>query len=646
VANDNLKVRMSAHAPKKTFLLRRIPFFILFFFAWIFIMGTVLGFAAQEDSCSKPKVAVTLDEIINADQFYGKLNKDYEPQEKEEWLNEIQDSVMAELVKNSPDIEFVSASSGITKDCDYYFVYKLAIMGAGEDKKIGELLVSEYTAYYMRSKLAVSDRCELNPKYGLWSKITRDDRDIYYTIRRNIAAYGKIGNRIREHEKSHPVPPRGPEMEVSPDRDYVSPLKEERELKLKIDITNCRGEVVYDKNHGQVVKLPRYTERGEIKPTKGFPQEVRFSGNSVLLIIVRPVGASATYTLKKGLKPGTDRVNIETCGIDDYIFQEEEIPIKGLEIEVKPDAREICAGEESKVRIHLRKVDTEGNEEPVGGRKIDVETQGLVDGQVSPTGEVITGGNGEAVLSYHSGKKDKRVVFKAKFQPEDFSESVRDEAAVRVDPCKWDWVGTIQYDRSVSLVSSGSGDHIRRRIITHTMSLNCRLKETYSNDDKIEYDGTVQGPYTISIDYLNRGTDENGVLFENGEFTPANCTGSIDRSYNPKTKEGSGVAIELDRFSNKYVVRVSQAFRCSTIQFLQVNGRPPREHGKRRFDVIMEREGTTDRKTIKGSWQTSPCTIEMIRQLQWPVVSNGVVPGTVYPCGEKWTWNFRHLKRK
>jgi hypothetical protein len=35
---------------------------------------------------------------------------------------------------------------------------------------------------------------------------------------------------------------------------------------------------------------------------------------------------------------------------------------------------------------------------------------------------------------------------------------------------------------------------------------------------------------------------------------------------------------------------------------------------------------------------------EMTSQLRWLVDTDGIVPGTIFQCGEKWIWNFRRLK--
>ncbi len=386
---------------------------------------------AQVDPCSKPKVAVVM-EVIEEGEFIKHLNEQYPSQPKDSWLYQIQEKVLEELKMNSPGTQFIPATGGIPEGCDYYFSYTLSLIAAGEDIEVAGLKISEYTAYYMSSQLSSHPRC------GEESRVlgveTTEDEDVNHTIERNIAAHEDIGVRIREQEESHPVPPRGPEMEVSQDREYVSPLKEEKKLQIKIDVINCKGEPVYDRFHGQRVHLPRYTERGEIEPTKGFPQELLVTDDQVILIIVRPVGASATYTLKKGMQAGQDPVEIRACGLDRELVKETKIHIYGLELEVKPERKEVFPGDETKISVNLSEVDEKGAKKPVEGKQVQVNVKGLVDGRVYPTGDVITNQNGEVILTYDAGDKDKKIVLKARFQPEDYPESVQDEAAISITP--------------------------------------------------------------------------------------------------------------------------------------------------------------------------------------------------------------------
>jgi len=379
---------------------------------------------AQVEPCSKPNVAVAMQIIeVNEGEFFKHLNEQYPSQPKGSWLYQIQEKVLEELRMNSPGTQFIPAIGGnVPKGCDYSFKYSLDFEYNRHLKK---------NVYYMSSLLRENGSCGFSTNI-LGKVIGAKNIDISQTIECNIAAHGDIGKRIMQYEKSHRVPPRGPEMEVSLDRDYISPLKEERKLKIKIDVKNCKGEPVYDHDHGQLVVLPKKTERGELKCTNGFPEGCKETSNLLTLIIQTPKGASATYTLKKGMTAEEDPIKILTCGIDKKVVKETKIQIHGLEIKVKPAKKEIFPGEETKITVELSEVDVKGAKQPVAGKRIQLKISGLIDGHVYPPGDATTDQNGEAILTYEAGNKDKKVIIKAKFQPNDYPEYVQDESTITV----------------------------------------------------------------------------------------------------------------------------------------------------------------------------------------------------------------------
>ena len=397
-----------------------------YFFIFLLIICTSQTVIAQADPCSKPKVEVKLINFI--DKAYKQLNKQYRPQSKDAWQKQIKAKVMEALKNNSPGTQFIPDCG---EDCDYQFTYSLFISGAGESKEVNGVEFSQYTAYWLESQLAANNPCGF-PSQVLENERTQDDRDIYYTINRTISAYGDIGKRIQEHEKSHPAPPRGAEMDISQDRAYVSPLEKETKLKIKINVTNCKGEIVYEKHHGHRVTLPKKTKRGEIEATKGFPQKIEVQGNLLILRITQPAGASATYTLKKGVKPEIYPINIVTCSREKMVVKKTEIHISGLEIKLIPRKRVINPGEETKIDIKLSKVNTKGAKTPVPGKLIELRIKGLINGQVFPSEEIFTDKDGKAILTYLAGDEDEKVTFHARFQPKNFSEYVQGKTSVEI----------------------------------------------------------------------------------------------------------------------------------------------------------------------------------------------------------------------
>ena len=106
----------------------------------LFIIGLHPRALAQQDHCSKPKVAVIM-ETYEQGEFIKHLNEQYPSQPKDSWLYQIQEKVLEELKMNSPGTQFIPANGGVPKDCDYYFKYILSLIGAGEDIEIYDHLV-------------------------------------------------------------------------------------------------------------------------------------------------------------------------------------------------------------------------------------------------------------------------------------------------------------------------------------------------------------------------------------------------------------------------------------------------------------------------------------------------------------------------
>jgi len=423
------------------------------FLLGVFIFLVPQALLLQESPCSEPKVAVFLEEIH--DEVFDHLIKKHPERLKEEWLPLIQECVLHELRQNSPGTQFIAALGKPSDGCDYYFSYILSLISAGEDKEIAGIKHSAYTSYWMISELGTNNQCGVQNRI-LEIEPTKDNPDIFQAIAQNVAAFGNIGGRIDEYEDSFPVPPRGPEFEVSVEPEKVSPLEEETKLDIKIQVKNCEGESVYGENSGQVVILPRKTERGEIKPTRGFPQGQMVTNNIVMLLIQKSAGASATYTLKKGIEPGEEQVKMMTCGLDKRAVMEAEINIRGLEIKVKPRNRIVRPGERTHIQLEFNKVDEAGNTEPVAAKTLALQIDGLNNGTVSPRDNIQTDQQGRAVLEYRSGSRDKRVTFKVEYQPKDIQETVKGQASVSVFR-KAVWTGTVTYTRNYNKTRTQAG---------------------------------------------------------------------------------------------------------------------------------------------------------------------------------------------
>lgn len=349
--------------------------------ACILALGFTSVAPATAQNCSPVKAAVSVN-IVDQEKFIAFLNEKYPSQPEASWLHQIQEKILAELRNNSPDIDFFLAAPGSGVEGDYRMKFELTLMGAGQEIQIGRVRLSEVTGFAITSTLKQNSAC------GFPGRLVANEfngahtpeaimRDIFRLIEYNIDAYGSISDRIQEFEKSHPVPPRGPEIEFSLSRDYVSPLKDEREVEIRIQVKNCRGEPVCDRFRGQIVMLPRKTERGELKPTPRFPQEAEVQGDLILLKLVRPQGGSVTYTLKKGVDLSVDTFKMETCGMDRKAIEEVVVPIAGLALESRAQAPVLPADSSTKVDLKLTKMLPSGSREPLAGRKISLKVKGL-----------------------------------------------------------------------------------------------------------------------------------------------------------------------------------------------------------------------------------------------------------------------------
>jgi hypothetical protein len=514
-------------------------------FISILVMGSVPISQAQESGCSEPRVSVLPPDITDTALEYLNSDSNNVPRTLPEWQQYIANLVMQELRKNSPGTVFIP---GECPDCDYRFDPTLDVRAHGM-----------YTAYSMFSSFAAKPVCRAAGHK--WTHHTGDDRNLEYTIRRNIAAHGDIGETIDEYEDAG-SPARGPRMKVSPDREFVSPVKDERELKLQIDVTNCKGTKMYhiQRNRRQQVRLPKTTDRGEFNPTKDFlQQDSEVIGNTLILLLAHPVGGNATYTLNSGTDADREHITITACGRDRDETKEEEIVIYGLDLEVTPDRMRISTEDRADIWIKLSKIDPDGKKMPVPGKTIQLDIRGLVDGNVKPTGKYITDDDGEVYLVYTSGENDKSVTFDAKFQPVDYPEFVSDKATIAVT--KPYWQGTLHYWEKESYACSFKATeatkwryHEENTNTSEIGTINFRYEDPYLN---VKETATTTG----SSDYKRHFFRDAGVKAE--------CTILIDKHWDDHTCREQiepedlniGIPSDLPRNPGTYPIKVSVTLR-------------------------------------------------------------------------------------
>jgi hypothetical protein len=512
------------------------------------------NFAADAGTCSKPKVGVELKGI--SDQVFTLLLKDEnEPgKPKTYWLEKIKTKVMEELRKNSPGIDFFSLTGQARAECEYIFSYIIDVIAAGRNIDLGGYFKGEYTAFDMRSELRNHNPCE--PSKAFEHRITKEKRNIYETIGSNVSSFGNIGTIIKEREETYRVPPRGPELTFTQKPEKISPLEEERSQEIQLRVTNCKGEPVFDKYDGQIVILPIKTERGEIKETKSFlfRQESKVRGSKLWLYIKDEQGiGSVTYTLKKGVKAGQEHLKMETCGLGKKVSEQLEVEIDGLEIEITPQKRKISQGEQTRVRIEFFKIDKKGMKEPLAGKLLQINVEGLKDGTVSPKGDIATDESGLAMLTFQAGNEDKRVRFIARYQPKDFEEFVQGEAVVEVEKML-QWKGSIVYKKTIDWERDNSdSDNVIRDELHHAESALLNVQFRYSHNYKTrEYYKleSMTGTYELDRKFKRNLKPKNPKRGPGGTWTDtAECSG-------PLNKDQVSVTLVVDPKERKYSLSV------------------------------------------------------------------------------------------
>lgn len=424
----------------------------------MFLFLFTLSVCGQDDNCQKLTVGVYFVDLYN--NAYELLNEKYGTKSRLEWSLYIDDIVLENLQGSCPEINFVSRLKNPDIDPDYLFIYFLTIIAIDTDIKIpgdsivyndpftGEWWSTEYTdpvynsepGFWMFSRLVVNTPCVPILRWIVWCEIT-EDLELEPAIHENLRGYYRMINVIDEHEARKSAPAREPEMEISLEKDYLSPLdKETRQMELYVKVKDCHGRYVYyPSNSNQPVYYQKETERCEFKSSIKCADGPDIDGFHTVLIN-KEYRAIGEYHLQRGLEPATEEVTLKTCGISNRANREEQktLFIRGLEVEVKPDRKEIFADEGTEITITLNETDVDGNKYPVAGKDIEVHVSGVVNGKITPQGPYTTNENGEVLLTYQAGDKDSRTDITASFQPPKYPDKAEDHSSITVKPLEYD----------------------------------------------------------------------------------------------------------------------------------------------------------------------------------------------------------------
>ncbi|MCK5124626.1 MAG: hypothetical protein KAR42_00075 [candidate division Zixibacteria bacterium] len=538
---------------------------VMVLFVFILLIVLYQPAIAQEDGCSKFTVAVRIQEIFDypdpEDAGIGSVFETLNTQVfklKEDWIADIEAAVMAELKKNSPNVQFIKNGT----DCDYHFRYSILNYPVLDDRLLDSLGNGpriEITGYLLLSCIATERACiGYKPHLVLCNGAAINaDRVIFKAIKSNIAYYGDFEPRLERYEKRFPAPARGPKINKSFNRDYVSPLEDETELSIRVQVTNCKGEPVFEKHHReQKVLYQRKTKRGELTEDRNYNyyellDDKLCTGDYIVMGIYQPKGVAAKYMLQKGIEASLDSVEIKTCGRDKDDVDTAEVKIMGLELNVTARQKEIDSGDKTKIDISFNRVDTEGAKIPIAGKTVQLNIWGLVDGTVSQSKEVVTDERGRATLTYTAGMNDEEVTFEAKYQPKGFIETVRGKARVIVQ-CKYEWIGKLTFNQRLNFICDiDSTSTPNRTYLTATESQTIIGElDIYSEKIDIDRRGAVMltpgnmkatGYVTCMKDILRT----NGSESDNGNYSIEIKKLSGSKQC-PLTEDNLGIAIGKD----------------------------------------------------------------------------------------------------
>jgi hypothetical protein len=458
-----------------------------------------LNVSGQGDNCRKLTVAIY--QVDPEDDAIDLLNKKYGTKSKLEWRHYVDDMVLQNLQGSCPEINFVSRLRNEGSDPDYMFVYILSVIAIDTDIKIpGDSIVytdpetgdwsgTEYTdpvynsepGFWVLSRLVVNSPCLPVLRWILWVELTKN-LELEPAINENLMGYYRMINVIDEHEARKSAPAREPEMEISLEKDYLSPLdKESREMEIYVKVKDCHGRYVYyPSSANQPVYYQKVTGRCEFKNSIKCADGPDM-GDFHTVLINKEYRAIGEYHLKKGIDSGTETVTLKTCGISEKANRAEQktLIIRGLEITVKPVRKEIYQEEQTDVVISFDEVDPDGKKEPISGKELRVKVTGLVNGEITPKSGYVTDSRGETRLTYKAGDKDEKITLEATFQPPDYPDKAVGKGSVLVKPPEYDAAITVRKIVKKEILKEITGDTSDGQCQTHT-------EDVYDVDETID----------------------------------------------------------------------------------------------------------------------------------------------------------------
>lgn len=490
--------------------------------------------AADSGACTKPKVAVKLKDFDKI--AYELLIRQYPFATKENWVQRVHSNLLEQLRAKSPGVNFLPPDS--ENDAEYVLDYSIALQVCGRDIKINELLQSTEACYLSNGEMKSKPACGTEVGTVLAARV--QNRDIFASIALFVKGLGRLDTAIVEHERVRLIPPRGPRLDVKPPNRSISPLEDERETTIEALLTNCKGEAVYDKDKKRryaVLAGPRESERGQTKPSPERGDQP--SGNEWYISPTEKGLVGLKYELKRGIRPVTETLKFDACGLGARVTQHAEIHIDGLEIRVKPQKTQVKPGEDTRIDIEFAKVSVKGERKPIPGKVVNLKIEGLKDGVLNPKDKVTTNAEGKATLVYQAGQNDRSIRIIAFYQPQNFPDKAEESALITVQEGKGDL--SVQINGSINWVGE---DKDKRGTITSNFTISGTMtlhKQKHGSDYENYEIENLQMSYLHHAEFHNKKADKNcpDTLFldVHGEGSTSIQKGRIIIRY-PRDKTG------------------------------------------------------------------------------------------------------------
>ena len=435
----------------------------------------------QLDDCERTKVGVSVN-IVDDSRNYEWLENDFGSRPNSAWNGYVANMLVQILSEYEPNITFFSIDA--VSD-DYHYIFRANLTLAIVDEEY-----SEQTGYYVHASLFANANCIPSRNWGGGGYLPSshgEDRELKQAMKNLASKFWPMDRNILLHEKRHPSAPRKPELIIQIEKDYISPLdKESRKTMVYAKVYDCRGHLVCDKTgNGQPVLYQDKIDRLSLK--NRCCEGGYHSGNFMVIITYKDCNNEGEYKLKKGLEAEKKTIRFKTCQLGGPIVAEEkELIIRGLELNIKPDRREIFIDEGTEIVITLNETDPDGNKYPVAGQELKVYHSGLVNGTLRPRGPYTTDENGEVLLDYRAGDRDSRIDITASFQPPEYPDKADNHSSIIVKP--------MEYDATLFLKKK-----VLKRTFSH-MEKSYQTVPCQNNDmEDLEFTETIEGSAYLTL---------------------------------------------------------------------------------------------------------------------------------------------------